>query len=274
MKLSISQLTTLRWSIEEDVVAYRKHGFSAIGLWRPKLDELSIEETSVLLSSHGMKVSSLSWAGGFTGSDGRAHDEAVEDAIEAVRMASALNAETLIVLAGGHNNHIRGHAIRLLKYALEAIHEAASETAVAVAIEPIHPGCGDEWSFLGDLKLTMEVLDSVPRADIGLVLDAYHLAINANDAADLRWLESISSDIRLVQLGDARHTPLGEQNRCLLGDGRLPLEELIALLEQSGYDGYYEVELLGEDVEPMPYDEVLLHTRHYFERLLALGNQQ
>ncbi len=271
MKLSISQMTTLRWSTEEDVEAYRRHGFSAIGLWRPKLDELGIEKTAELLAEYGLSVSSLSWAGGFTGSDGRGHDDAIEDGIEAVRAAEILGAETLIVLAGGHNNHIHGHAMRLLQQGLQAIVTEAKQTDVSVALEPIHPGCGDEWSFVSDLRSTLEVLESLPQVDVGLVLDAYHLAMNATTSDDLLWLKEIVPFVRLVQLGDARHTPLGEQNRCLLGNGRVPIEELVSILEGAGYDGFYEVELIGEDVEPLSYEEVLRHTRRYFEERLLPG---
>ncbi|WP_153559162.1 sugar phosphate isomerase/epimerase family protein [Roseimaritima sediminicola] len=269
MKLSISQLTTLRWSTEEDVAAYRRHGFSAVGLWRPKLDELGIERTAELLADNDMAVSSLSWAGGFTGSDGRGHEESIEDGIEAVRAAEVLGAETLIVLAGGANNHIHGHAMRLLQQGLQAIFEEARGTGVSVALEPIHPGCGDEWSFVGDIRSTLEVIEALPRADVGLVLDAYHLAMNVNAPEDLDWLEAVVPFLRLVQLGDAKQTPLGEQNRCLLGQGRVPLREIVSVLAAAGYDGYYEIELLGEDVEPLPYDQVLDHTRQYFQEHLA-----
>lgn len=263
MKLSISQLTTLRWSIEEDVAAYRDFGFGAIGLWRPKLDDLGVEKADELLNSYDMKVSSLSWAGGFTGSDGRGHNDAIIDGIEALRAADRLGAETLIVLAGGYNNHIQGHAMRLLLQGLEALAHEAESTNVRVALEPIHPGCGDEWSFIGDLQATLEVINKLPFSDIGLVLDAYHLAVNATDSQDLGPLNEILPLVRLVQLGDARHTPLGEQNRCLLGEGRVPLQPLIHQLCDAGYDGYFEVELLGQDVEPLPYEQVLDHTRRY-----------
>ncbi len=36
------------------------------------------------------------------------------------------------------------------------------------------------------------------------------------------WLDEIVPSVRLVQLGDAKHAPMGEQNRCLLGHGFLP----------------------------------------------------
>ena len=50
---------------------------------------------------------------------------------------------------------------------------------------------------------------------------------------------------------------MGEQNRCLLGEGNVPLAALVQTIERYGYEGYYEVELLGEDVDHYDYNEIL-----------------
>ena len=68
--LSISELTTYRWSFEEDVRNYSAAGFRAIGVWRQKLSDFGEERGLALLHDSGLEVSSLLWAGGFTGSDG------------------------------------------------------------------------------------------------------------------------------------------------------------------------------------------------------------
>ena len=38
-RLSMNEMTTLRWSFEEDVQQYRAAGISAIGVWRRKLSD-------------------------------------------------------------------------------------------------------------------------------------------------------------------------------------------------------------------------------------------
>ncbi len=267
-KLAVSELTTLRWSLDEEVVAYASHGFSGIGLWRPKLEDYDLERTIELLTDHNMRVSSLSWAGGFTGSDGRGYDDAVADGIQAVQTAAAIGAPTLLVMTGGRNNHIHGHAMRSLRDALEAIGREAEQCGVSLALEPMHPGCGEEWSFVHDVRSTLEITNSIDRGNVGLVLDSYHLGLNGISSAEenLRWLAQIVPHIRLVQLGDARQSPMGEQNRCLLGEGIVPLPEILSTLIAAGYDGYFEVEILGEDVEPLAYEDVLAHTRRYLDQ--------
>ena len=79
--LAISQLSTLRWAFDDDVHAYAARGFKGIGVYRPKLEDFGLERAVDLLAESELGVTSLSWAGGFTGSDGRAFEEAVLDAV-------------------------------------------------------------------------------------------------------------------------------------------------------------------------------------------------
>jgi sugar phosphate isomerase/epimerase len=74
--------------------------------------------------------------------------------------------------------------------------------------------------------------------------------------------------VAIVQLGDARQPPRGEQNRCRLGEGRLPLKEIVAAFKAAGYDGYYDVELLGEELESADYHSLLEHAKQAFAELV------
>ena len=49
LKLSVSELSTYRWGFEEDVLHYRQAGFSALGIWRPKLAEYGDEDSACRL---------------------------------------------------------------------------------------------------------------------------------------------------------------------------------------------------------------------------------
>ena len=136
--LSVSQLSTLRWDLESDVHAYAERGFGGIGLYRPKIEDYGLDRAIELLEEYSMTATSLSWVGGFTGSDGRTFEDAVSDAIHAVIQAAQLRADTLIVLAGGKNNHIKTHLRRTLCQALSARSAAvASEHGIRLALEPI-----------------------------------------------------------------------------------------------------------------------------------------
>ncbi len=253
-RMAVSELSTYRWSFEEDVFRYKEHGYQAIGVWRPKLSDCGEAKGRELLADQKLKVSSLSWAGGFTGSDGRTFRESLHDALDAIDVAAQLEADCLVILAGSRSGHTRNHAKRLLTQALKTLTEAALAVGIQLAVEPMHVGCAHEFTFLTSIPDTLDVISGIGSSNCGIVFDCYHMAQDEN-AMD--WLPSIVPFIRLVQLGDSQRTPMGEQNRCLLGDGNVPLAALVQTIEQYGFEGYYEVELLGEDVEHYDYNEIL-----------------
>ena len=263
--LSVNQLSTLRWDFEQDVDAYAQHGYSGIGIYRPKLEDFGINRAVELLADYELKVTSLSWCGGFTGSDGRGYEEAVADAMFAVREAAALHADTLIVLPGGRNNHIRTHVRRMLCKALKQVSAVAEEFGISLAIEPFHPGCGEEWSFVNDLQSSLDIIERVDSPALGLALDTYHVGM---DEETIGWLPDLAKYLKVVQIGDARHCPCGEMNRCLLGHGAIPNSQILEILREYDYQGPIEIELIGEDVEPVSYTRLLDHAKDYAEGLL------
>jgi len=266
-KLAINEMTTFKWSFEEDVQHCLAADISAIGVWRQKLSDFGEAKGVELLADSGMTVSSLQWAGGFTGSDGRGYRDSVTDACDAVRTAAELQAGCLVVYSGGRGGHTRNHARRLLRGALSDMIAVADELDVTLAIEPMHVQCGAEWTFLNTAEETIELLDAAGANQVELVFDTYHLCQQDQPTTAI---ESLTPRIALVQLGDSRSPPEGEQNRCPLGEGQLPLAEVISQLTSAGYDGYFEVELIGEDVEAMDYQALIENSKAAFDTIGAM----
>lgn len=265
-RLSINELTTFRWTLEEDVDSYRAAQIPGIGVWRRKVADFGEEKACELLAHSGLKVSNLLWAGGFTGSDGRSFRESVEDALDAVRLAAAMHADCLVVYSGARAGHTHNHARRLLREALRELLPAAEAEQVTLAVEPVHPGCASDFSFLTSLDDSLELLRQFNHPRLKLVFDTYHLGF---DESVVARLASVVPDIALVHLGDGKRPPDGDQNRCRLGDGVVPLTRIVAALRQAGYDGWFDVELIGEDVETADYRELVQHSRDAFASLLG-----
>ena len=76
LRLSLSQLTTLRWSLSDEVNHLRLARYDGIGLWRPKVADLGVQQSAKLIRNAGLQVSSLSFAGGFTGMNGFSYADA------------------------------------------------------------------------------------------------------------------------------------------------------------------------------------------------------
>ncbi len=100
-QFSVNQVCTYHWTLTQDLEHYVQAGLPAIGIWRQKLDDHGEEAGVALIQQSGLKVSSLMWAGGFTGSDGRSFEESLEDAVHATRLAARLKASCLLLYTGG-----------------------------------------------------------------------------------------------------------------------------------------------------------------------------
>ncbi len=268
--LSVSELTTYRWSFEEDVAQYKAAGIQAMGVWRRKLTDYGEQRGIQLLRDSGLRASSLLWAGGFTGSDGRSYEESIADAREAIQLAASLEAGCLVVYSGGRNGHTQNHARRLFATALRELLPWAEEMGVTLAVEPMHPGCAEEWTFLTSLAEAMALIDGIGHTRVKLVFDTYHLGY---ERTIIEQIGRIAPHIAVVHLGDGCTPPDREQNRNCLGEGSLPLGPMIKALQRAGYSGHYDVELLGESVEHRDYRELLEHSKCAFHRLMACAER-
>ncbi len=262
--LSMNEMTTFRWSFSQDVAAYCAAGIPAIGVWRRKLADFGEERGIELLAESGLEVSNLLWAGGFTGSDGRTYRESVDDAGEAVRLAAAMSAGTLVTHSGARGGHTFNHAKRLFYGALEELAPLAADLGVTLAIEPMHPECGAEWTFLASVDDALDVINELCFPNVKLVFDTYHLCQNGEL---IDRIAELVPHIAVVHLGDSRQPPSPDQNRTPLGSGTVPLKRIIAALAAAGYDGYYDVELMGEEIESSDYEQLLSQSKRVFDEL-------
>ena len=257
-RISMNELTTYRWSFDEDVQQYADAGMSGIAVWRQKLSDYGEEKGIELLSDCGLDVSSLLWAGGFTGSDGRSHKESIEDAHDAIRLAAQLKSNCLVVYSGPRAGHTHNHARRLLTSALKELLPHAAEAGVWLALEPVHSQCAAGWSFLTDLSEVVSLIENFDHPQLKLSLDTYYFG---TDQAAMQRLAQWVPHVGIVQLSDARHLPDGEQDRCPLGTGIVPLSGIVASLVAAGYEGFFDIKLMGQEIEAVDYRDLLRQSR-------------
>ena len=261
--LSMNEVTTFRWSLAEDVEHYRQAGYRSIGVWQGKLIDWDQEHAVDLLATCGLNVSSLSCAGGFTGSDGRTLRESVNDAAEALRLAAAMRAGCLVVYPGGRNNHTYRHAGRLLRAAIDELLPLAEDCEVPLALGPMHPACATGWTFLTDLLSVIDILDGYNSPYLKLAYDTYHLSA-VDESCDLLAAKHLA----VVFLGDRRSRPTIDHECCPLGRGQLPLREVVSALLEAGYGGPFDVRLMGPEIETNDYRTLLEQSQLAFAAMV------
>jgi sugar phosphate isomerase/epimerase len=263
-RLAVNQITTNRWSLEQDLQFYREEGFEAAGLWRPKFSRLEDEDRAIdLVRESGLTISSLSFAGGFTGLNGSSFFDAVDDARQALQLASAVGAECLVLVSGPQRGHIQSHARRLLVDAVKALAEDAAELGVALALLPMSPAVGTDCSFLSSLDETLDVIDRSGRG-ARIAFDVYHLW---QEPRLLERIPEVAPHVAVVQISDSQGTPRSQYDRCRPGDGRIPLTSIVHAFDEAGYGGYYELTIWSRDLWKADYADMLSECRARFDIL-------
>jgi sugar phosphate isomerase/epimerase len=69
--------------------------------------------------------------------------------------------------------------------------------------------------------------------------------------------------ITLVQIGDYKIGDTSSPSRAVIGDGDIPLERLLDMILDAGYEGMFDLELIGPRIEAEGY---MSATRRSLER--------
>lgn len=268
-KLSVNQATTLRWTFEEDVVRYRLAGINTIGLWLPKLLEYGEERAQDWLSENGLSVSTLSYAGGFTGAFGHDLNDVLVETHDLIQLAGTLRADSLVVVSGPINNHITKHATRLVVESLKELADDAAENGVMLSLLPMRKAFCKEWTFLNTLDEALAVLDRVNHPAVRLAFDVYHLW---PEKCLLQRLPELVSRIGVVQVSDAAPTTgRVEYDRVLPGEGILPVEQILTGLIDAGYRGYVDYQIWSKPLWQSVNQDWLQRCRDNFNRLCPVN---
>lgn len=265
IKLSLSQLTTIRWPLEEELLQLKSIGYDGIGLWRPKVSDIGEDAVADVLRDASVGVASLSFAGGFTGRNGFSYEDAVADARDAICEAQLLGAENLIVVSGPRNNHTVRHSRRLLTDALNELSEHAMLRGVRLSLLPMQHFFAPTWTYLNTLDETLELLSRVNHPSVGLAFDTYHLwrePLILNRIAELAPLTGV------VQISDSLHAPQADSDRCFPGEGRIPLTSIINAFQQAGYTGYFDVHVWSDECWTKSKAEMLRLCQETFKSLV------
>lgn len=265
VQLSINQVTSKQWTLEEDAFYYHQFQFRGTGLWRFKVEDCGEEKSRAILDESELKASSLSFIGGFTGSDG-SWNEGVRDSIQALHSARELGAKNVILYTGSRNRHIYSNARRCVVKAIERILPIAQEFGIRLLLQPMLESVSKSWNFLHDWESLFEIIDRFPHESVGFVLNTYH----AGYLSEI-WeqLPNRVEQLGLVQISDSLTIPRSAKRRddCLLGQGILMPDHRLRQLIRLGYSGWVEVELMGPTWGREGYQHVLEASQQFASEL-------
>lgn len=254
MRVGLNEITTFRWSLPRDVELCNDFGIQNLGIWWPKLIRFGEEKGIELLRDSGLRVSSLSYAGGFTGSFGLRFKDAIDETKYALSLAGQLRAGCVTLLSGSKEKYTTKHAARLLRSGIKKVLDHAEECDVAIALKPTHPAIQQEWSFLNSIDAALEEIAFFDSPYLKLVIDVSQIR---DVPGFLHRAKGIAPHIALVKVSDARYPLACQYERQQLGDGAVPLRDIVQSLETAGYAGNYEISLWSRLLWQLDYVDLV-----------------
>lgn len=267
---SVSQWSTPRNGVLDDIVQIARTGATGIGLWERKLEGVSDTSVRDVLSEHGL-VATLCVPTVFTllpaptspPSEPRETAARVEHMCRGMDRLAAFDPVAIVVAPGASGDpQAPAGPLEDVMGALASVADAAAAMELRVAFEFMAPRRG---GAVTTLRQTVEVLDALGRDNIDIVVDVWH----AWPESDLHErLRNEAHRIIALQVNDVRDPERTWCDRLLPGDGRDMATGMITSLLQGGFRGWYDLEVMSDDgTWGMPLPDSLWALPH--EQMLA-----
>lgn len=235
-------------------------GFSQIMLWGTDLagHPDGTAEAVRLVRASGLRVTGLQVLRDFEGLTGAQHDFKREIAGQLLQLCRAVGAPLLLVCSSTSVHASAEPA--LLARDLSALATLAQPLGIKIGYKALSWG-----RHVNQIGQAWELVDMAQHANLGLVIDAFHVLARAGE---LNCLHDIPSNkIFLVQLSDCLSTSLDsdlERRTSACHQGVFPgdgvhapeLAELLRRLDRGGYRGDYSFDVCNDDYAYMPADVV------------------
>lgn len=270
-RLSLNQITTKGWSLEEAVRGCAEAGVPAIGLWRDKVAEVGAARAAGLVRSAGLSVSSLCRGGFLTAAEPGEQAAALAENRRAIEEAALLGTDTLVMVCGGlpgGSRDLPGARARLGD-ALAVLAPFAGEHGVRLAVEPLHPMFCADRAVVSTLAQALDLAELFPVEQVGVVVDSYHVWW---DPQVYEQIGRAGARIAAYQVCDWT-LPLPADallGRGHVGDGVIDFPPLSRAVADAGYTGWIEVELFNQEVWDTAGEVTLRQVTDRYLRHVAL----
>jgi len=266
-KLCIHTITTKPWDIETAINKYAAAGVKGITVWRQWLEGRDYVKTGAAIKDAGLRVVSLCRGGFFPAKEIKDRQAAIDDNKRAIDEAAAINAPHVVLVCGAEPKQPLEESRKQITNGIVACLEHARAADVKLAIEPLHPMYAGDRSAVNTLKQANDMCLQLNDPYVGVAVDVYHLW----------WDPELENEInRCGEMGKllAFHicdwrTPTVDMlnDRGLMGEGCIDVRQIRGWVEQTGFNGFNEVEIFSDRWWAADQDEFLDEIkRAYLER--------
>jgi sugar phosphate isomerase/epimerase len=256
-KLCVHTITTKPWSVEEAMDKYAEAGVGGITVWRQWLEGRKISEVGDQLRACDLEIVSLCRGGFFPAATSQGLEDAIEDNRLAIREAAELGAPMIVLVCGAVPGQALDESRKQIADGIAAALPLAEDYNIRLAIEPLHPMYADDRSAINTMASANEVCDRLDHPLVGIAADVYHIWWDPDLAEQIR-ITGEKNRLFAYHVCDWM-TPTTDllNDRGLMGEGCIPLQEIRAMVEKAGFTGFNEVEVFSDRWWAKDQDEFL-----------------
>jgi sugar phosphate isomerase/epimerase len=238
----VSPTSSPGWTLEQDLALYRELHLTSVSTSAGKLSVASTDRWRTMLAEHGMRLNTVSLdVGGRFDLTRPATWPACQDAyVHSLHTAAELGATQCIVGSGSGHGHPWRVSVQAFADAVAPVLEAAADLGLRLLVEPVRPQFGN----VGFVHCLADGIRLARDLGLGLSVDITHCWWDSNLGGLIRDNVDL---VGVVKLADLRFGgPV--LDRVNLGDGELPVAEIVGMFVGAGYDGDFVIELAGAAV--------------------------
>jgi sugar phosphate isomerase/epimerase len=246
----VSAISTFRLSLADDLAFWEAHGISNVGVSVAKLEAFGWDAGTARVADaveKGLRVVDLIGLGPFHLADPRRWDAQRDRLVRSIGAAAAVGAGCIVFTTGPFAPLTWEESADALEEALAPVLAEARARSVDFAIEHTNSLRVD----VGFVHTLRDAIDLARRLDTGVCMELNACwAERALDATIRAGLDRI----RLVQVSDFAVGTVASSQRLVPGDGDIPIERILRALVAAGYEGFFELELIGDAIVAEGYD--------------------
>jgi sugar phosphate isomerase/epimerase len=244
-RLCVHTITTKPWSIEEATDRYAASDVRGITVWRQWLEGRNVAKVGQTLRAAGIEVVSLCRGGFFPSPDAAGRRWAIDESLKAIDEAEALGAPLIVLVCGAVPGQPLEESRAQIADGIAAVLPRAQQANVKLAVEPLHPMYADSRSAINTLRQANDLCDQIDSPLLGTVVDVYHLWWDPDLRSQIERCGR-AGRIFAFHVSDWR-TPTEDllNDRGLMGEGCIDVGRIRGWVEDSGFDGFIEVEIFS-----------------------------